>query len=230
MDASARAIDGVRGTRTSLDSVAASLQTASNQTSDVIGVLGGEEGDAADLLADAAREQREFLQHSEDAANARSRASAVAALTKARAAGRRATDAYAETAREADDLAGLLPASTTFNTGRLRDAVLKVNPPKTSASSKSTSGSKSSSSSSNNSSSSSSSSSSGSSCGDGISVNGNTSCAFARNVADAFRSSGGDSVIDVYSPTTQRSYTMYCNIGEIPTVCTGGNNARVTIR
>lgn len=223
MDASSRAIDGVRGTRTSLDNLAASLQTATDQTGDVIGVLGAESDDDAVVVVAAAREQRTFLQQAQRAAQARSRATAQTAVTQARSAGKRASDAYAKTARDAPDLAGLLPASTTFNTGRLRDAVLKVNPPKGG-------GAKSASKSTTASGSSSGGGTSGSNCGDGVTANGNTSCAFAKNVADAYRGSGGDSVIDVYSPVTQRSYTMYCSVGAIPTVCTGGNNARVTIR
>jgi hypothetical protein len=72
------------------------------------------------------------------------------------------------------------------------------------------------------------SSSSTTSCGDGISVNSATTCPFARNVADTFRGSGPGS-ISVWSPVTERYYEMNCTSGS-PTVCTGGNNARVTIR
>jgi uncharacterized protein YlxW (UPF0749 family) len=66
------------------------------------------------------------------------------------------------------------------------------------------------------------------SCGDGISVNANTTCSFARNVAETFRVYGPGS-IDVWSPVTERSYAMYCSSGS-PTRCTGGNNALVVIR
>jgi hypothetical protein len=66
-------------------------------------------------------------------------------------------------------------------------------------------------------------------CGNGLSVNSVTTCPFARNVRDAFESSGGASVIDVYSPVTKRTYTMRCSSG-IPTTCTGGNGAAVYIR
>jgi hypothetical protein len=67
------------------------------------------------------------------------------------------------------------------------------------------------------------------SCGEGLSVNSVTSCSFARNVRDQYRYSGGASVIDVYSPVTKITYTMYCSDG-VPTICTGGNNAAVYIR
>jgi hypothetical protein len=64
-----------------------------------------------------------------------------------------------------------------------------------------------------------------SSCGGGVSVGPNTSCAFAQNVAAAYRSSG-QSPIEVFSPTTGQTYTMSCTAGS-PHVCTGGNNASV---
>lgn len=57
-----------------------------------------------------------------------------------------------------------------------------------------------------------------------------TSCAFAQNVRDAYAysdSSGGSATLDVYSPTTQKSYTMSCSGGS-PHHCTGGNDASVT--
>lgn len=64
------------------------------------------------------------------------------------------------------------------------------------------------------------------SCGGSLSVGPNTSCGFAANVRDAYYSSGGDSVVDAYSPATGRTYTMQCSGGS-PHVCTGGNNASV---
>lgn len=68
------------------------------------------------------------------------------------------------------------------------------------------------------------------SCGDALSVGTTTSCAFARNVRSAYlESGGGNTTVDVYSPTTRQSYTMSCT-GGAPTVCTGGNNASVYIR
>jgi hypothetical protein len=63
------------------------------------------------------------------------------------------------------------------------------------------------------------------SCGNEVSVGPDTSCPFALNVADAYRSSGS-SVVDVYSPVTGKTYTMTCTSGS-PHVCTGGNNASV---
>lgn len=226
MDASSRAIDEARGTRSSLDNLASNLETAADQTSDVVGVLAAKDDDASQLVVAAAREQRTFLQQAERAASARSRGTAQTALTQTRAAARRATDAYTKAAREIPDLAGRLPASTTFNTGRLRDVVLQANP-----ASKAKSSSSKSQSSSTSASSSSSSAGGATDCGGGVTANNaNTTCPFARNVADAFRASGGDSVIDVWSPVTQRWYTMYCDTGSSPTVCTGGNNASVSIR
>jgi hypothetical protein len=68
-----------------------------------------------------------------------------------------------------------------------------------------------------------------SSCGGGLSVNSVTSCPFAANVADSYRSSGGASIIDVYSPVTGRTYTMNCS-GGVPVACSGGNGAAVYIR
>lgn len=67
------------------------------------------------------------------------------------------------------------------------------------------------------------------SCGDGLSVNATTSCPFARSVRSAFENSGGASVVEAYSPVTNRIYTMRCTSG-LPTVCRGGNNAVVYIR
>lgn len=64
-----------------------------------------------------------------------------------------------------------------------------------------------------------------STCGQGVSVGPNTSCGFALNVRDAFVRYGAGS-LSVYSPTTGRTYEMYCSAGS-PHVCTGGNNAAV---
>lgn len=72
--------------------------------------------------------------------------------------------------------------------------------------------------------------SSGSPCGSGVSAGPNTSCAFALNVAQAYFDAGGGSpTVSVYSPVTQKTYTMTCTAGA-PTVCRGGNNASVFIR
>jgi anti-sigma factor RsiW len=65
-----------------------------------------------------------------------------------------------------------------------------------------------------------------SSCGGGVSVGPNTTCAFALNVRDEYFASDGADVITVFSPVTERAYTMYC-ADSSPHVCTGGNNASV---
>jgi hypothetical protein len=63
------------------------------------------------------------------------------------------------------------------------------------------------------------------SCGGGLSVGPDTTCAFAENVYQAYLSQGSG-YVTAYSPVTQLSYTMYCS-GSTPVVCTGGNNASV---
>lgn len=223
MDSVSQAIDVVRGNRDSLDRLGASLEPAIAQTSDIIGLLtpkAGADGPEAMLLA-AAREQRSFLQFAAKATGRQSRRSAESALARARSAGRRATDAYADLGQKAGDKTGPLPASTTFNTGRVRDAVRTVN--RSSSSSGSSSGSSSSGGSG------SSASSGSTSCGDGLSVNSVTTCPFARNVQQAYQNSGGRSSIEVYSPVTKVTYTMSCSDG-VPTICRGGNDAVVYIR
>lgn len=222
MDASSRSIDAVRGTRDSLERLGASLQPQIAQTGDVIGLLtpksAAEEADK--LLLAAAREQRSFLQFVAGSTESRSISAAANSVTRAREAGKRATAAYSAVAQSAEGLAGLLPASTTFNTGRLRDAVRAANrvkgSPKRSAD---RSGSKPDTSRSTAS----------TSCGDGLAVNSVTTCPFARNVRDAYQGTNGSNVIDVYSPVTKRYYTMTCADG-LPVVCRGGNGAVVTIR
>ena len=70
----------------------------------------------------------------------------------------------------------------------------------------------------------------GTSCGGNLSVGANTTCAFAANVRSEFYSAGGGNVsVEVYSPVTDKYYTMYCVAG-VPSVCRGGNNAVVYIR
>jgi hypothetical protein len=66
------------------------------------------------------------------------------------------------------------------------------------------------------------------SCGGSLSVGPNTTCGFAANVeADYYSEIGsGSGTVYSYSPTTGRSYSMYCSAGA-PHVCTGGNNASV---
>jgi hypothetical protein len=136
MDASARAIDEVRATRDELERVAASLGPQIAQTNDVIGVLTSKAAgaNADSKLLKAAREQRSFLQFAVDATRSRSSRAANSVLARCRAAGRRASNAYAEIAQTSEGLSGEVPASTTFNSGRLRDAVQRVNRRKPSAS------------------------------------------------------------------------------------------------
>jgi cell division protein FtsB len=62
-------------------------------------------------------------------------------------------------------------------------------------------------------------------CG-GVLAGPNTSCAFARNVANDYYSSGSSSNFSTYSPVTGQTYQMTCGGGS-PVVCTGGNNATV---
>jgi Glucodextranase, domain B len=66
------------------------------------------------------------------------------------------------------------------------------------------------------------------SCGDGITVNSVTSCPFGIRVRDAYTQQGGPE-IEVYSPVTQKTYTMRCASGPGARVtCRGGNNAVVS--
>ena len=60
-------------------------------------------------------------------------------------------------------------------------------------------------------------------CGGGLTAGAHTSCPFAENVRAAFDASGSG-ILDVYSPTTGKTYRMYCTSGS-PHVCTGGNGA-----
>jgi hypothetical protein len=62
------------------------------------------------------------------------------------------------------------------------------------------------------------------SCGSGVSVGPNTSCPFAHRVRSAYP--GSSAPFDVYSPVTDRTYTMRCSTSS-PHVCTGGNDASV---
>jgi hypothetical protein len=222
MDSSARAIDDVHGTRASLERLGAVLQPAVSQTSDVIGLLAPKATSAGPekLLLKAAREQRSFLQYAVDATSTRSRRSGNSAVARTRAAGRRASSAYADIAQDYSELAGVLPSSTTFNSGRILDALHAVNrrkptkkpgatppgpPPPPPPTSQPTD------------------------CGGGLSVNSVTSCPFAENVRDAYNESGGSSDIEVYSPVTKTTYTMTCT-GGAPVICRGGNGAIVYIR
>jgi hypothetical protein len=67
----------------------------------------------------------------------------------------------------------------------------------------------------------------GTDCGNGVRVNGNTSCPFARYVAEGYRAEG-PGVIRAYSPVTDDTYAMTCDSGD-PAVCRGGNNAIVYV-
>jgi hypothetical protein len=65
-------------------------------------------------------------------------------------------------------------------------------------------------------------------CGGGLSANQYTTCGFAENVETDYYSeigSGSGTVVS-YSPTTGKTYSMYCTAGS-PHECTGGNNAAV---
>jgi hypothetical protein len=62
-------------------------------------------------------------------------------------------------------------------------------------------------------------------CGAGLTAGARTSCPFAENVRATYEQSGSG-VLEVYSPTTGRTYRMYCTAGS-PHVCTGGNGASV---
>jgi Glucodextranase, domain B len=65
-----------------------------------------------------------------------------------------------------------------------------------------------------------------SSCGGDLSVGPNTSCAFAANVRATYQRFGGGA-IDVFSPTTGKTYVMSCANTGSEVTCTGANNASV---
>jgi hypothetical protein len=68
----------------------------------------------------------------------------------------------------------------------------------------------------------------GTSCGGSLSVGSNTTCAFAENVEYQYYAEigSGSGTVSVYSPVTERVYSMYCTAGT-PHECTGGNSASV---
>lgn len=66
-----------------------------------------------------------------------------------------------------------------------------------------------------------------SSCGAGVQVGPNTSCAFAMNVAGEYGSNPGAGSISAYSPVTGEYYSLSCRAWSGGTVCTGGNDAAV---
>lgn len=65
-------------------------------------------------------------------------------------------------------------------------------------------------------------------CGGTLSVNENTTCAFAENVEAAYYAEigSGSGTVSAYSPAKNQYYSMYCTAGS-PHECTGGNNAAV---
>ena len=219
MNNAARNIDEVQAKRSSLDRLSSVLEPSIAQTNDVVVSLtpkSGSDGIDSQLL-EASRQQRSFLQFAANAAEARSWNAGRGDLSRARTAGRRATDSYSAITQESNDLAGVVPNATSFNLGRLTAAVRSANR-KGSSGTKKTGpdgggggGSAS------------------TSCGEGVSVNSVTSCSFGLNVASEYRFGNGDSVISAYSPVTKQSYVMTCT-GQMPVVCRGGNNAVVTIR
>lgn len=125
MNRAAQSIDEVRRTPSSVEQVGQSLQPTIATTSDVITQLSPEASgdDVSRMLLTAARQQRSFLQFAAESTRAKSRRAAESALARTKAAGRRASAAYEGITTQDTSLAGLVPAATTFNTGRLRDAV-----------------------------------------------------------------------------------------------------------
>jgi hypothetical protein len=65
-------------------------------------------------------------------------------------------------------------------------------------------------------------------CGGSLSANENTTCGFAENVEQAYfeEIGSGSGTVYAYSPSTGRSYSMYCSAGS-PHSCTGGDDAAV---
>jgi hypothetical protein len=63
-------------------------------------------------------------------------------------------------------------------------------------------------------------------CGGGLSVGPDTTCAFAQNVRSAYENEGGAGTHEVYSPVTEKTYSMTCSSGA-PVICRGANNASV---
>jgi S1-C subfamily serine protease len=71
--------------------------------------------------------------------------------------------------------------------------------------------------------------SSGTTCSPTVIAGPTTSCAFALSVESAWlKAASGTAGVDVYSPVTNKTYSMRCEQGN-PTVCQGGNNAVVYI-
>jgi hypothetical protein len=68
------------------------------------------------------------------------------------------------------------------------------------------------------------------SCGAGLAVGPNTSCAFAINVQQAYLDNigVGSGYVSAYSPVTGQLYQIYCQDNGGTVVATGGDNASVT--
>lgn len=63
------------------------------------------------------------------------------------------------------------------------------------------------------------------SCGNQLAVGPDTTCSFAENVRQKYDQEGPGTYA-VYSPVTEKTYTMTCS-GGAPVACTGGNDASV---
>ena len=62
-------------------------------------------------------------------------------------------------------------------------------------------------------------------CGNELTVGPDTTCEFAENVREKYEEAG-PGTYEIYSPVTEKTYSMTCSAGT-PVVCTGGNNASV---
>ena len=62
-------------------------------------------------------------------------------------------------------------------------------------------------------------------CGNQLTVGPDTTCSFAENVRSKYDEDGAGTY-EVYSPVTEKTYSMTCSPGT-PVVCTGANNASV---
>jgi hypothetical protein len=62
-------------------------------------------------------------------------------------------------------------------------------------------------------------------CGNQLTVGADTTCSFAESVRQKYNQQG-PGTYEVYSPVTEKTYSMTCSSGT-PVVCTGGNNASV---
>jgi Glucodextranase, domain B len=62
-------------------------------------------------------------------------------------------------------------------------------------------------------------------CGNQLTVGPDTTCSFAENVRLKYNQEG-PGTYEVYSPVTEKTYSMTCSYGT-PVVCTGGNKASV---